>query len=248
VKNAKPQADSSTNRDCSPLAVSHFFINNTLQNLVFWSVVMVVGYHLIWTAYGWWLPNDLRGSSSHVIHQNIIAQLGELHFGRKRVQPASSQIRAFYAKAKNVLKFDLLKFTARDVTAISQAFASIIKRESYTCYACAIMPDHVHLVIRKHRHRAEDMIAHFQTESRNAVLQLNERDPLHPVWGGPGWKVYLEDQQDFERTIKYIENNPIKEDRPQQAFGFVTPYDGWMPGLVSRVRPEVRNRKQEVRG
>jgi hypothetical protein len=28
---------------------------------------MVVAYHLIWTAYGWWLPNDPRGSSlSHL--------------------------------------------------------------------------------------------------------------------------------------------------------------------------------------
>ena len=31
---------------------------------------MVIGYHLIWTAYGWWLPNDPRGSTSHRIRQN----------------------------------------------------------------------------------------------------------------------------------------------------------------------------------
>ncbi len=45
---------------------------------------MVAGYRLIWTAYGWWLPNDPRGSSSHTIRSAEIAELGELHYGRKR--------------------------------------------------------------------------------------------------------------------------------------------------------------------
>ena len=28
---------------------------------------LVIAYHLIWTAYGWWLPNDPRGSGSVTI-------------------------------------------------------------------------------------------------------------------------------------------------------------------------------------
>src|SRR5436309_3208529 len=53
---------------------------------------MVIGHHLIWTAYGWWLPNDPRGSSSHEIRVERVADLGELHQGRKRVQPPSAEI------------------------------------------------------------------------------------------------------------------------------------------------------------
>jgi hypothetical protein len=48
---------------------------------------LVIAYHLMWTAYGWWLPNDPRGSSSHTIRNDVIAELGELHLGRKQVQP-----------------------------------------------------------------------------------------------------------------------------------------------------------------
>ena len=47
---------------------------------------MIAGYHLIWTAYGWWLPNDPRGSMSREIRAAAIADLGELHYGRKRIQ------------------------------------------------------------------------------------------------------------------------------------------------------------------
>ena len=39
---------------------------------------MLAGYHLIWTGYGWWLPNDPRGSMSREIHSSAIAGLGEL--------------------------------------------------------------------------------------------------------------------------------------------------------------------------
>ena len=39
---------------------------------------MVIAYHLVWTAYGWWLPNDPRGSMSHHVEQNVLRDLGEL--------------------------------------------------------------------------------------------------------------------------------------------------------------------------
>ena len=64
---------------------------------------MVIGHHLIWTAYGCWLPNDPRGSSSHELRVDDLAPLGELHEGRKKVQPPSKEIRDFYRKADDVL-------------------------------------------------------------------------------------------------------------------------------------------------
>jgi hypothetical protein len=40
---------------------------------------MVAAYHLIWTAYACWLPNDPRGSSSHELRVDNLSPLGELH-------------------------------------------------------------------------------------------------------------------------------------------------------------------------
>jgi len=57
---------------------------------------MVAGFHLIWSAYGWWLPNDPRGGSSHEIRVEQIADLGDLHYGRKPVQPPGWQIQHFW--------------------------------------------------------------------------------------------------------------------------------------------------------
>jgi REP element-mobilizing transposase RayT len=186
---------------------------------------MVIGYHLLWTAYGWWLPNDPRGSmSKDVLAANVI-DLGELHYGRRKLQPAGWVLNAFRAAAALVLKHELLKFAPEEVRAIADAFAKVVKDNHYTCYACAIMPDHIHLLIRKHRHQAEQMIANFQFESLNAVAHLGMRPMAHPVWGGPGWKVYLDSIGDMRRTVRYIEQNPEKIKLPVQHYEFVTRYN-----------------------
>ena len=188
---------------------------------------MVLAYHLVWVAYGWWLPNDPRGSMSRFIASDVIAELGALHHGRKCVQPASQEIRRFYERATTALKFPLLRLAPAEVDAVFVAFNHVIETCRYTCYACSILPDHVHVCIRKHRDRAEDMIDNLQIASRQRVREVGLRAANHPVWGGPGWKVYLDSVEDIERTISYVEQNPIKLGMAPQRFPFVMPYDGW---------------------
>ena len=154
---------------------------------------IVIAHHLIFSAYGWWLPNDPRGSSSYKIRNHRLAELGALHHGRKKVQPAGWTIREFYREAASgYLKHALLTFSEHDVREIGDAFRDVIEEQTYTCWACVVMPDHVHLLIRKHKHKAEEMIENFQTHSRLRLRALGSRKPNHPVWGGPGWKVFLD--------------------------------------------------------
>jgi REP element-mobilizing transposase RayT len=184
---------------------------------------MIVGYHLIWTAYGW------RGSGSHEIRVERLAELGDLHHGRKRVQPPPVELRRFYQAARTRLNCELLTFNEEDVRVIAESFARVVAERRYSCYACAIMPDHVHALIRRHTDRAETMIEQLQDASGNALVDAGRRPVGHPVWGGPGWKVFLETREDLERVIRYIRDNPTKASLPEQRWDFVKEYDGWMP-------------------
>jgi REP element-mobilizing transposase RayT len=188
---------------------------------------LVIAHHLVWTGYGWWMPNDPRGSMSHKVASDVIAELGELHYGRRKVQPPAEVIREFHHRAEDVLTFPLLEFARREVEMIAESFSETITEHRYTCYACAIMPDHVHLLIRKHKHKAEQMIAFFQQKSRLRLRTSAARTPDHPIWGGPGWKAFLDHPDAVRRTIRYIEDNPCKLRLPRQQWPFVTPYDGW---------------------
>jgi REP element-mobilizing transposase RayT len=189
---------------------------------------LVIAHHLIWTAYGWWLPNDPRGSGSKDIRTDVIAELGELHFGRKRVQPAGQEVRRFYERAAMVLKHPLLTFDAGARAAIAQAFGQVVEEQRYTCYACAIMPDHVHILIRKHKQQAEEMMEALKEASRELLCATHHRSADHPTWtGGGGWKVFLDHPDEVRRTIGYIERNPLPLGLPEQQWPFVTSYDGW---------------------
>jgi len=90
------------------------------------------------------------------------------------------------------------------------------------------------------------MIEQFQQTSREGILSSEETRHAseHPVWGGPGWKVFLDTQDDIRRTIDYIEQNPVKIGQPIQCWDFVKPYDGWLPGQVKIVCGESRAKPQ----
>lgn len=189
---------------------------------------LVIAYHLIWTAYGWWLPNDPRGSGSRTIRSDVIADLGELHYGRKRVQPAGPEVRRFYEQAAATLRHPLLTFDEAARAEIAAAFADVIEAQRYTCYACAIMPDHVHILIRKHKHLAEDMVAAMKEASRAALRAACHRPADHPTWTeGGGWKVFLDALEEVRRTVGYVRRNPLPIGLPEQHWPFVKEYDGW---------------------
>ncbi len=188
---------------------------------------IVIAHHLIWTVYGWWLPNDPRGSTSTTVRKAYIGSLGELHFGRKKIQPAGHDVRAFYEQAAHVLKHPLLEVRGRCVEIVARAFEQVMQDERYRCYACAIMPDHVHVLIRKHKHHAEEMIERLQKASRLALLESELFPAAHPIWTRGGWKVFLDHPDEVHRTIPYIEQNPIKINLPPQRWPFVVEYDRW---------------------
>ena len=188
---------------------------------------IVIAHHLMWTAYGWWLPNDPRGSTSRTIASDVIAELGKLHYGRRTVQPSSHTIREFRERSREVLKFPLLKFSDREVPIVAEGFAEAIREHRYTCYACVIMPDHAHLIIRKHKHKAEEMIENLQETSRLRLSSSATRSADHPVWTQRGGKVFLDHPSAIRRTIRYIEDNPVKWKLPRQRWPFVTEYNGW---------------------
>jgi REP element-mobilizing transposase RayT len=173
---------------------------------------------------------DPRGSSSHEIRVERVAALGEFHHGRRAVQPPSAEVRAFYRDAREVLRHELLPLDEHDRLVVAASIAIVLAQRGYVCHACAIMPDHVHALIRRHRDRAEDMMDAFRQASRTALVGGGKRPSNHPVWGaGPGWKVFLDTREDMVRVVRYIEENPVKARLPRQYWSFVQPYDGWLP-------------------
>ena len=99
---------------------------------------MIIAYHLMWTLYGWWLPNDPRGSTSKQVESDVLRDLGELHFGRKKVQPARKVIKKFYDEAADMLAFPLLAFERDQFAMVGAAIGESVVESRYTCWAMAV--------------------------------------------------------------------------------------------------------------
>jgi REP element-mobilizing transposase RayT len=200
---------------------------------------MVIAHHLIWTNYGTWLPNDPRGGGSQQIATPRLAELGELHHGRKKIQPAGRILNEFRAFAEPELKFNVIRFDANRIESVASGLADGILQHGYTCYACAVMPDHIHLLIRKHKHQAEEMIAYLQESSRLRLCEEYLNLLHHPIWTTGGRKIFSRTPDDVRCVIRYIVDNPPQIGLPRQTWSFVTPYDGW---------PFHKRRKAKSRG
>src|SRR6202022_933779 len=91
-----------------------------------------------------------------------------------------------------------------------------------------LCPDHVHILIRKHKHLAEEMMQNLKVASWRRLRASGRCLDKHPTWSnGGGWKVFLDHPDEVYRTIGYINRNPLPLGLPKQSWEFVKIYDGW---------------------
>jgi REP element-mobilizing transposase RayT len=189
----------------------------------------VIGDHLLWTLYGHWLANDLRGSGSEALRDPKFADLAPVHRGRKpeHLQPSREEVRAFYRDAAPRLEFPRFWIDEAKRQALATSIEAVCRERAYTVWACAILSNHVHMVIRRHR---EDGVNMWRSIAAATCLHLRAFSDVgenHPVWAARPYKVFLWTPHDVKTRVRYVERNPEKEGLPRQEYGFVTPYDNW---------------------
>jgi REP element-mobilizing transposase RayT len=201
-------------------------------------LAMVLGHHIIFTAYGFWLPNDPRGSWSNFVASWELFRYGEAtKTDTRRSVAGKPHDRQLREDAKAGLKYPPVVFSDAQIQTISDGIAESAHKGGLTIWACAILPDHVHLVVARHKCKAE-MIMNLTKGACSKKLLAAE---LHPFkhyqgthastpscWAAKGWNVFLDSAPDIVRSISYVERNPEKEGRPAQAWPFVTPFDPTM--------------------
>lgn len=141
---------------------------------------VVVGSHLILHGYGHWLPNDPRGSGSEEVREEKLADLGPIHHGRKRVQPPREELHRFHRAAAPRLDFPLVWFGDAKRQAIGEALAQVAAASRYTVWACAVLKNHAHLCVRRHRDDPEAVWRAFAQESANSLRRFADIPPRPP--------------------------------------------------------------------
>lgn len=194
----------------------------------------LLGFHVSFGTYGFWLPNDPRGSNSEYVREYELLEFGKATKvqNRKNVSRAAHD-RKLRLRAKESLKFPPVTLTGQQALSAGNGFGEVIRKNGYIVLACCILPTHVHLVIKPHRYRIEQVVNLMKGAASARML----RDGLHPltqfrnrlgrvpsVWQDECGHEFLYSDRDMRRAIDYVERNPLKEGRPRQQWSFVVPY------------------------
>ena len=202
---------------------------------------MVHGYHVILPAYGFWLPNDPRGSWSDFVGHWELARFGRTtrSSDRTELKSLTDAQRRQRDAARMALKYPAVTFTGAQAKAIGTGFGIKCCKSNYTIWACAILPEHTHLVIARHVYEVEKIANLLKGAATRQIVD----ESLHPLaefakegvrpprmWAERQWKVYLDSEESIEEAIHYVEQNPVEEGKPRQPWSFVTPFAGLPAG------------------
>ena len=193
---------------------------------------MIVGYHVIFGAYGFWLPNDPRGSWSDFVGSWELLRYGPATKTTERESVAHSEHdRGLRLTAKKALQRPAVAFSGLQARAIGQGFGRYVARSRLSVWACAILPDHVHVVVGRPAMAVEQLVIQLKGDATRSLIEegvhpfadVKDRQGRPPKCFARGeWKVFL-DPEDVTRAIRYVEENPVKEGKPPQRWSFVVP-------------------------
>lgn len=193
---------------------------------------MVHASHVIFGAYGFWLPNDPRGSwSDWVGSWELFRAAGRATTTNARHSVAGvPHNRRARLNAKNELTYAAVSLDERQRAIVAEGFGRFVAKNGLPILACAVLREHVHLVIARHRYRVEQAVVLLKGAASSALAERG----FHPLaafaesgvrlpkcWARGEWKVFLETEGDIERAIRYVEANPEKEGLPRQCWSFV---------------------------
>jgi REP element-mobilizing transposase RayT len=200
---------------------------------------MVHGYHVIMGLYGFWLPNDPRGSWSEFVGAWELLRFGQTTRRHDRTAYITPEERRQREAAKAALKYPPVELTGRQARAVGRGFASFCEKRRLAVWACSILPEHVHLVIARFRYEVEK-VANLLKGAATRQLRNEGLDPMQGChtrrgqtrssWARGQWNVYLDTEEAICNAIRYVEQNPMKEGKPPQRWSFVTAFGGLEAG------------------
>src|SRR5258708_26478569 len=132
---------------------------------------MVLASHVMFTAYGFWLPNDPRGSWSDFVGSWELFRFGPATKTTERRSLAhDSHDRAKRLAAKTALKRPPVVFDGLQAVAIARGFERYIQAGSLTVWACSILPEHVHMVVARHELDVERLVVPLKGRATGRIL------------------------------------------------------------------------------
>ena len=197
---------------------------------------MVRAHHVILTYYGFWLPNDPRGSWSDFVGKFELYRYGpatRVHDVRSRASdPHDYRSRI---DAKTALKYPPVRLDGLQARDVALGFAERPEEDGFRIMALTVLLKHTHVLIARTGRKIELSVNRLKSAA-TARLERHGRHPfqehrnpdssLPKLFARGCWKVFLNTDEAIIRAEDYTDENPRKEGLPRQTWSFVRPLRG----------------------
>jgi REP element-mobilizing transposase RayT len=172
-----------------------------------------LGYHIVISGYGLWLPGDDRGSWSAAWDDEIgLVQPHTLHAGDP-VRLRMSQERINGAP---------IRLTGEMIGVVQHTLAHCAAQSDWNVVAASIEPTHTHLLLTYTSQSIDNTIKWIKDQTTKAVHQ----DTPHrgPVWCKGKWRSFIFDVDALERAMRYIQQHNVRRGLDPRPYAFLTPF------------------------
>ncbi len=143
---------------------------------------MILGFHSIISTYGFWLPNEPRGSwSDFVASWELFRYAPATKVTTHRSVAHRPYDRSLKREMQRALKYDPVLFTGEQARIVGQS----MQRVPYPIHALAIQKDHTHIVVGRIDRDIRRAISHIKSEATRA-LRTAGYFLDHSPWGDHG--------------------------------------------------------------
>jgi REP element-mobilizing transposase RayT len=195
---------------------------------------MVLAVHLVWTCYGWWFPNDIRGSWSKEVWAPALQGLGTIDKrGRELLQPSAAELGNWLSEAQERLKHQAVILDTEARRIVRDEITAHSHMHNYATLALAVMPEHVHIVVGRHEHGHRKIVQSFKSVSSRQLRKYfllaalpatrmlragvtcraagsTAKNPAPtPVWSRGYWVRFLNTNADITAAVAYMDRQAI---------------------------------------
>ena len=169
-----------------------------------------IGYHLVKSGFGLWLPGDERGHWSE-------AWDVELGFIEPHTLHPGDPIRKRMAQER--MKHAPVGFTPEMMDVIMATVDECVAQSTWRIAAAAIECTHMHLLITYSGMDIDKTAKWLAQETTKAV----HRKTAHtgPVWCEGRWRGFVYDLLHWDSSIAYIERHNVRRGLSAKPYGFI---------------------------
>ncbi|HEX4147744.1 MAG TPA: transposase [Pirellulales bacterium] len=168
-----------------------------------------LGYHVVVSGYGLWLPGDVRGHWSEAWDEQI-------GFTEPHALHAGDPVRLRMARQR--MKHPPVRLDAEMAAAVVEAIGGCAAESDWTIEAAAVEATHTHLLLTYSTREIAPTIKWLKDRTTKAVHAKTAH--RGPVWCKGHWCSFVFEQSAWKNIRSYIERHNLRRDLGPRPYDF----------------------------